>query len=51
MPEKKLVKSTGQITHSRLELAAACFLLAFPKVWWIRKYLGHEPKTMQPKTA
>lgn len=51
MPEKKPVKSTGQITCSRPKLAASCFLSAFPKAWWCKKYLGHEPKTVQPKPA
>lgn len=45
------MKSTGQVTLPRLKPSASCFLSAFPKVWWCKKYLEHEPKTMQPKTA
>lgn len=49
MPEKNPVKSTWQITHPRLKPAPSCFLSAFPKLWWRKKYLEHEPETMQPK--
>lgn len=49
MPEKKPVKSTWQLMHPRLKPAASCFLSAFPKLWWCKKYLEHAPKTMEPK--
>lgn len=49
MPEKSQWNPLGKITHPRLKPAASCFLSAFLKLWWCKKYLEHEAKTMQPE--